>query len=56
MIVLMRNIERLDKLKLDTESILDERKLARQFVVQNFKFPKCESPEDMRLHLQTELE
>ena len=29
MIVMLRNIERLDKLKLDTDSILDEKKLVR---------------------------
>jgi len=39
MIIMLRNIERLKKLKLDTDSILDEGKLARQFIVKPFKFP-----------------
>jgi hypothetical protein len=29
MVVILRNIERLDKLKLDTDSILDEKKLPK---------------------------
>ena len=39
-ILVLRQIERLDKLKLDTDSILDEAKLPKQFEVRNFKFAK----------------
>jgi hypothetical protein len=55
-LVIMRNIERLGKLKLDTDSILDEKKLSKQFVVRNFKFLKKDSPEEMKKYLQAELE
>ena len=33
--VILRSIERLDKLKLDTESILDHKRLAKQIVLRN---------------------
>ena len=49
--MILRNIERLDKLKLDTDSILDEKKLAKQFIVRNFKFLKKDSTEEMRKYL-----
>jgi hypothetical protein len=52
----LRNIERLDKLKLDTDSILDEKKLSKQFIVRNFKFLKKDSTEEMKKYLQAELE
>jgi hypothetical protein len=52
----LRNIERLDKLKLDTDSILEEKKLPKQFETRIFKFPKSDQPEEMRKVLQTELE
>jgi len=41
-IMVLRHIERLDKLKLDTDSILDENKLPKQFEVKNFRFPKTD--------------
>ena len=47
-LIILRHIERLDKIKLDTESILDENKLHKQFEVRNFKFPKTDTPEEMR--------
>ena len=50
-VIVMRNIERVDKLKLDTDSILDDKKLAKQFVLRNLKFPKSESAEDMKNYL-----
>lgn len=74
MFVLLRTIERyaeiknvyddlilrLDKLKLDTDSILDDKKLSKQFVVRSFKFPPpsktLDSPLDKAQHLQEELE
>ncbi len=55
-LLILRHIERLDKLKLDTESILDEKKLPKQFEVRNFKFPKTDTPEEMSKVLQKELE
>ena len=55
-LVILRNIERLDKLKLDTDSILDEKKLPKQFETRILKFPKSDQPEEMRKVLQNELE
>jgi hypothetical protein len=56
LIIILRNIERLDKLKLDTDSILDEKKLAKQFLVKNYKFSKKDAVEEMKNSLQNELE
>ena len=39
-LLILRHIERLDKLKLDTDSILDEAKLPKQFEIRTFKVPK----------------
>ncbi len=58
MLVMLRNIERLDKLRLDSESIMDEKRLARQFVHRPFKVAGrgAIGTEEMRVSLQKELE
>lgn len=55
MLLLLRNIERLDKLKLDSESILDDKRLARQFVARSFKVGRSLACEEMRQIIEDEL-
>jgi hypothetical protein len=56
LLIVLRSIERMDKLRLDTECILDDKKLSRQFLAKNFRHPRGESLDEMRGHLRLELE
>ena len=54
MMIVMRSIEKLDKLAIDREVILDESKLAKSFVIRTFSFITSD-PNERKMQLHNDL-
>lgn len=51
MLIIMRNIEKLDKFSIDREAIIDESRLSKSFTVRTFQF-QASDPTERKMQLK----